>query len=189
MTSIDSDIIQQQGITFRAGVPSDLEAITRVFLAGLDTMLPDRRWGEERYVWERDMAEGGSLRLRSEKMLRDELVRLAVTVRGGEETVLAFVSFVLASTREDRRGKITNLFVHPDAHGLHIGPTLISWVQERVRADALSSRQEGEQATAAVWLKFALAMPRVFASITARDSSIRGRVPSTIFHIQRRRKI
>jgi hypothetical protein len=65
--------------TLRAATPADIPDIARIFLAGLDTSLPDRKLASEFYMWERDVVpDDGRLRRRLAREQEEERVVVAV---------------------------------------------------------------------------------------------------------------
>jgi hypothetical protein len=76
----------------RPATYADILPIARVFLAGLDTSLPNRKLASEIYEWERDVEPPkGRLRLRLERELTQ--YRVVVALVGEEDSIGGYVTW------------------------------------------------------------------------------------------------
>ncbi|KAH7100712.1 acyl-CoA N-acyltransferase [Auriculariales sp. MPI-PUGE-AT-0066] len=121
--------------TLRAATEADVETIAAIFVRGRNISLPDRRLGDEMYVWERDMAPGGLLPVRFLKAVNE--LRMRVAVSG--DRVVAFVGLSPASASQDGRAELVYLFVEQEYQGCGIGSGLIKWALDEARCDAAAS--------------------------------------------------
>ncbi|KAH7100707.1 acyl-CoA N-acyltransferase [Auriculariales sp. MPI-PUGE-AT-0066] len=131
---------------------SDVETMARLFCKSRNKSVPGRDLGDY-YDWDRDMAPGGKLRARFEKLLKEDRGRIVMEQREHEELSLGFAAMRPASAETGGKAELTYLFVDPEQQGRGLGSALIKWVLDEARADARAVPDKTARCTVACFAR------------------------------------